>query len=137
MKYLIALLVAAVVANDSDRTFQEICAENAFQYETHTVYTEDDYILTVFRIPGTEGASPAGRPPILLQHGILDSANCWIMNYSSMAPAFVAARAGYDVWLGNSRGNTYSLGNRKYDPKKNSKHRSRATMIGLFFPYLF
>ena len=43
------------------------------------------------------------------------------MNYPSMAPAFVAARAGYDVWLGNSRGNTYSLANRKYDPKKDSK----------------
>ena len=47
-----------VAKNDSDRTFQEICAENAFQYEEHTVYTEDDYILTVFRIPGPEGVAP-------------------------------------------------------------------------------
>ena len=112
---------SVVAKNDSDRTFQEICAENAFQYEEHTVYTEDDYILTVFRVPGPEGAAPQGRPPVFMQHGILDSANCWIMNYPSKSPAFVAATAGYDVWLGNSRGNTYSLANRKYDPNKDEK----------------
>jgi hypothetical protein len=75
----------------------------------------------VFRVPGPEGVSPNGRPPDLMQHGILDSANCWVMNYASKAPAFVAANAGYDVWLGNSRGNTYSLANRKYDPNKDEK----------------
>jgi len=45
----------------------------------------------------------------------LDSADAWITGVGEFAPPFVAARAGYDVWLGNSRGNKYSHEHVKLD----------------------
>ena len=83
--------------------------------------TSDGYILEVWRIPGMVGDNTTSKPVVFMQHGLFDSAYCWMMNYADVAPAFVAARAGYDVWLGNSRGNTFSEANVNLDPKKDEK----------------
>ena len=111
-------LVSAGDTSDGKRTFQEICAENGFAFEQHQVITEDGYILAVYRIPGKAGQAPpeVAKPPVYLQHGLLDSANAWIMNYPDVAPAFVLANEGYDVWLNNTRGNTYSRAHVSLNP---------------------
>lgn len=101
---------------DAFKSFEELVAQNGFVTESQQVVTDDGYILTLYRIPGTiEKPDPAGKPVVLLSHGLESTMMQWVFTNPEDAPAFNLARAGYDVWLGNNRGNNYANRHVKFD----------------------
>uniref|UniRef100_A0A182P818 Potential DNA-binding domain-containing protein n=1 Tax=Anopheles epiroticus TaxID=199890 RepID=A0A182P818_9DIPT len=93
--------------------------------EEHIVETDDGYLLGVHRCPGSPLSPPApGKPVVLLQHGMLSSSADYILMGPDTSLAYMLADAGYDVWMGNARGNRYSR-----------RHRFRSNVTQTFWDF--
>jgi len=115
----IILVVLEAAHPEAKLYFTDYCKFYNYPSEKHTVITQDGYILTVFRVQKKGTLIKEGLKPIILQHGLLDSSDTWIVNDEDKAPGFLLANRGYDIWMGNSRGNKHSRNHTKYNPNKN------------------
>ncbi|XP_035713590.1 lipase member K isoform X2 [Folsomia candida] len=92
---------------DTGLSIDQLLTRHGYPVQRINVTTEDGYILGVYRIPFSPKSSiGVAKKAVLLQHGQGANGLAWLVQ---SGPRNLADR-GFDVFILNARGNTYSQG---------------------------
>jgi len=98
--------------------FTSLFDESKYHIKEYNQVTSDGYVLKVFRVRLQQSflqnlpsyLKDNINQPVHIQHGLLGSADDHFINGSEKSYGHHFVNKGYDVWVGNNRGNKYSKG---------------------------
>lgn len=106
--------------NDENK-IHEMTLQCGLQYESHDVFTQDGYCITLHRVKKSFSDMSTRfniNPPqktVLAFHGLMQDSESFLAGGCNSLAAVLASEEDCDVWLANSRGNRYSKTHSSYN----------------------